>query len=65
MDNTSSHTEKEQMSYLALGDSYTIGESVAENERWPVQLVAALNANQLAVQQPVIIQKQVGERIKF
>ena len=57
MDNTSSHTEKEQMSYLALGDSYTIGESVAENERWPVQLVAALNANQLAVQQPVIIAK--------
>lgn len=24
--------------YLALGDSYTIGESVAENERYPVQL---------------------------
>lgn len=29
--------------YLALGDSYTIGESVAESERWPVQLVAKLN----------------------
>ena len=28
--------------YLALGDSLTIGESVAEAERWPVQLVAAL-----------------------
>lgn len=28
--------------YLALGDSYTIGESVPEAERWPVQLVAAL-----------------------
>jgi lysophospholipase L1-like esterase len=26
--------------FLALGDSYTIGESVAEAERWPVQLVA-------------------------
>ena len=26
--------------YLALGDSYTIGESVAENERWPNQLAA-------------------------
>lgn len=25
--------------YLALGDSYTIGEAVAESERWPVQLV--------------------------
>ncbi len=28
--------------FLALGDSYTIGESVAENLRWPVQLVARL-----------------------
>jgi len=28
--------------YVALGDSYTIGTSVAEVERWPNQLVAAL-----------------------
>ncbi len=28
--------------YLALGDSYTIGESVAESERFPVQLARAL-----------------------
>jgi len=28
--------------YVALGDSYTIGTSVAEAERWPNQLVAAL-----------------------
>ncbi len=26
------------LSYLALGDSYTIGESVKTNERWPIQL---------------------------
>ncbi len=25
------------MRFLALGDSYTIGESVAPEERWPVQ----------------------------
>ncbi len=31
--------------YLALGDSYTIGESVAENERWPNQLVTKLKAD--------------------
>jgi lysophospholipase L1-like esterase len=31
--------------YLALGDSYTIGESVEENERWPVQLAASLEGN--------------------
>lgn len=29
--------------FLALGDSYTIGESVAPEERWPVQLTNALN----------------------
>jgi lysophospholipase L1-like esterase len=34
--------EERPLRYLALGDSYTIGESVAEAERWPVQLVAAL-----------------------
>lgn len=28
--------------FLALGDSYTIGEGVAEHERWPVQLAHAL-----------------------
>ena len=28
--------------YVALGDSYTIGTSVAVGERWPDQLVAAL-----------------------
>ncbi len=30
---------------LALGDSYTIGEGVAESERWPVQLAAALGVD--------------------
>lgn len=33
---------KHQVRYLALGDSYTIGESVAEAERWPNQLVDSL-----------------------
>lgn len=30
------------IAYLALGDSYTIGESVAEDGRWPMQLAAML-----------------------
>lgn len=30
--------QKKEFKYLALGDSYTIGESVAEAERWPNQL---------------------------
>jgi lysophospholipase L1-like esterase len=40
---------------LALGDSYTIGESVAEGERWPVQLAAALRAGGQPVAEPRII----------
>lgn len=32
----------QRVRYLALGDSYTIGESVPENERWPNQLVELL-----------------------
>ena len=33
--------------YLALGDSYTIGESVPESERWPVLLREKLVANDI------------------
>ncbi|MEO8296025.1 MAG: SGNH/GDSL hydrolase family protein [Gemmatimonadota bacterium] len=42
---------------LCLGDSYTIGESVAGTERWPVQLVAQLRARGIDVPDPVIIAK--------
>jgi len=41
--------------YLALGDSYTIGESVGADERWPVQLAARLRERGLAVGEPQII----------
>jgi len=34
----------EPLRFLALGDSYTIGESVDENARWPVQLVDSLQS---------------------
>lgn len=43
------------LSYLALGDSYTIGESVSESGRWPNQLVLALSKKGIAVSQPRII----------
>ncbi len=32
-----------ELRFLALGDSYTIGESVPENERWPIQLSDSLS----------------------
>jgi lysophospholipase L1-like esterase len=41
--------------YLALGDSYTIGESVDPAGRWPVQLVVALRADGVAIDEPKII----------
>ena len=40
---------------LALGDSYTIGESVAESGRWPVQFVNLLRERGLTVEGPRII----------
>ena len=33
---------REPVSFLALGDSYTIGQSVGETERWPVQFLHEL-----------------------
>ena len=42
-------------SYLALGDSYTIGEGVAPSERWPVQLAASLRSRGISIDEPVII----------
>ncbi len=40
---------------LSLGDSYTIGQSVSEAERWPNQLAKALQDSGLDVEQPKII----------
>ena len=45
------------LQFLALGDSYTIGESVPEAERWPVQLVAMLAKRGIALDPPRIIAK--------
>ena len=41
--------------FLALGDSYTIGESVPESDRWPVQLAGMLRERGVNVADPVII----------
>jgi len=44
-----------EMLYLALGDSYTIGESVEENLRWPVQLVERLRKDNVNINDAEII----------
>ena len=44
-------------SYLALGDSYTIGESVPVEQRWPVQLAERLRTRGYKMAAPKIIAK--------
>ncbi len=44
-----------ELRYLALGDSYTIGEGVPESGRWPVQLAQALRADGIPMADPRII----------
>ena len=51
-------TEPEKITslkFLALGDSYTIGEKVKPEERWPVVLAEKLTAAGIAVNPPEII----------
>jgi lysophospholipase L1-like esterase len=40
---------------LALGDSYTIGEAVAVEARWPMRLAAMMRARGIAVAEPTIV----------
>jgi lysophospholipase L1-like esterase len=44
-----------KLRYLALGDSYTIGEGAGAEDRWPMQLVRALRARGIAIDDPRII----------
>lgn len=41
--------------YLALGDSYTIGEDVLANQRWPMQLTEKLRGQGLVIDDPQIV----------
>lgn len=43
------------LSYLALGDSYTIGEAVAASERWPEQLAHQLRRRGIAIGEPRVV----------
>jgi lysophospholipase L1-like esterase len=52
---SSAAMSQQPIKYLALGDSYTIGESVTESERWPVQLAEALRKKGRNIETPKII----------
>ena len=45
----------DSLSYLALGDSYTIGEAVSQNQSFPYQLTTALDSASIPVKRPFII----------
>jgi lysophospholipase L1-like esterase len=49
--------EDTKLNYLALGDSYTIGESVDESQRYPILLVNTLREEGYHINDPFIIAK--------
>ncbi len=49
--------QKTNYSYLALGDSYTIGEKVEEKDNFPNQTVSILNESKKRFNDPTIIAK--------
>ncbi len=46
-----------QISYLALGDSYTIGEAVEQSASFPYQLAALLREKGFEIEEPKVIAK--------
>jgi lysophospholipase L1-like esterase len=52
---TSPSTQAAALSYLALGDSYTIGEGIAADDAWPRQLAAQLRDAGIALADPHVI----------
>lgn len=48
-------TIEDTVKFIALGDSYTIGQSVSAADRWPVQLIDTLRARGLYCDNPYII----------
>jgi len=47
--------DKERLKYLALGDSYTIGEGVGSSLRYPVQIADSLKRRGYSIASPEII----------
>ena len=52
---TDTVTPAPPLRFLALGDSYTIGQSVDVSQRWPVRLVERLREEGTGVSEPEIV----------
>lgn len=50
-----SFSQKESLSFLALGDSYTIGTSETPENSWPMQLAKAMTKKGINLNSPTII----------
>jgi len=55
MDTIQTEKSGNQLSYLALGDSYTIGEVVPQDQSFPYQLAATANLQALKIGKPTIV----------
>lgn len=53
--NTNPSVQDSTKTYLALGDSYTIGQNVAVDERFPAQTVAILRSQNIKIKDPQYI----------
>jgi len=47
--------KQKKQSYLALDENYTIGEAVSNNDSWPMQLVKALEEENILIHKPKAI----------
>jgi lysophospholipase L1-like esterase len=56
-DNQKNQQEKSEYTYLALGDSYTIGEKIDTSDRFPVQLADTLTSSGITVKETKIVAK--------
>lgn len=54
---SSAKEEQPSLKYLALGDSYTIGESVTEQQRWPTLIHQSIRKAGYSIHAPKIIAK--------
>ena len=52
-----SHSQKDSISFLALGDSYTIGTGESKLNSWPFQFVSQARKKEIDIKTPKIIAK--------